>query len=258
MQLGELTWKDVPDKTNRVVVLPLGSLEQHGRHLPLLTDSLVGEAILRQVERDVPEVVFLPMLWVGVSEHHRGFPGTVSVPAALYTSLVEQMVECLIQAGFRRIFVFNGHGGNEHPGQQALLNVQLRHGDLADLWLAMAGWWELAGASMAALEGFQQKEAIHACEIETSLVQAIRPDLVDSAEPHGAAIDFDSAFYSPDMSRPSQVYVPRAFHQLSRTGAFGLPQAANVTKGKSVFEVVVRDVAAFLREFAGWETFGPG
>ena len=257
MKLGELSWNDVPDHTGRVVVLPLGSTEQHGRHLPLRTDTLMVEHIAERVERELPEMLFLPALWVGMSEHHRGFPGTVSLPAALYTGVVEQMAECLIQAGFRRIFLLNGHGGNTLPGQQALFNVQLRHPERPDLWLAMAGWWDLAAASMAALEGFEQSDVIHACEIETSMVQAVRPDLV-GADRHGAVIDFPSAYYAPDHRRPSSVYVPRDFRQLSRTGAFGLPQAASPAKGQSVLDVVVRDVVAFLREFSGWPAFSPG
>jgi creatinine amidohydrolase len=75
MQLGERNWLEAKALTNRVVVLPLGSHEQHGHHLPLLTDTVIGTEIARRAEAELgDEALFLPTLWVGASDHHRAFP----------------------------------------------------------------------------------------------------------------------------------------------------------------------------------------
>src|SRR3954467_1624372 len=106
MQLGERGWTDVEALFDRVVVLPLGSLEQHGHHLPLFTDSLIGTEIARRAEAELgDEALFLPMLWVGASDHHRKFPGTVSISNDVYIRVLVDILESLISTGFRRIFL---------------------------------------------------------------------------------------------------------------------------------------------------------
>src|SRR6476620_5749522 len=102
MQLGELTWTAVAGPAGRVVVLPLGSLEQHGPHLPLLTDTLIGGEIARRAEAELGEAaLFLPPLWVGASDHHRRFRGTVSLGNELYVRVLVDLLESLIGSGFR-------------------------------------------------------------------------------------------------------------------------------------------------------------
>src|SRR5579871_3298673 len=102
MHLGERNWTEIANLTEKVVVLPLGSLEQHGHHLPLLTDSMIGAEIARRAEAELGDTaLFLPMLWVGASDHHRAFSGTVSVSNAVYVDLLVDMLESLIAAGFR-------------------------------------------------------------------------------------------------------------------------------------------------------------
>src|SRR4051812_11247599 len=112
MKYGELKRPDIEriDKAHKVVMVPLGSLEQHGQHLPLCTDSLLGSEIAERVEAALPEtVLLLPMQWLGSSDHHLKFPGTVSVPSALYIEMVSHICECLLSAGFRRIFLHLSH-----------------------------------------------------------------------------------------------------------------------------------------------------
>src|SRR3978361_367235 len=106
MQLGDRGWTDIQQLVDRVVVVPLGSLEQHGHHLPLFTDSLIGTEVARRAEAELgDEALFLPMLWIGASYHHRTFPGTVSISNDVYTRVLVDMLESLISTGFRRIFL---------------------------------------------------------------------------------------------------------------------------------------------------------
>jgi len=258
MYLGERNWTQVAGLTQRVVVLPLASFEQHGHHLPLLTDTMVCEEIVRRAEAELGDaVLFLPTLWPGVSEHHLGFAGTISISQTVYADLLIDMVESLVSAGFRRIFLLNAHGGNTVPGHMAVYEVQMRHRSMADLWLAIGAWWGLVSERLAALEGMEQPGVIHACEMETSAILCLRPELVRREAAHGTTIPFASAFYSPDFSRSSRVEVPRDFAQLSVTGAFGYPEKASADKGERVLSIAVEEVVAFLREFATWPVVGP-
>ena len=138
MYYGEQTSNAIPNLTRKVVVVPIGSLEQHGHHLPMLTDSLIGGEITRRAEAEVGDLaLFLPMLWAGASDHHLGLPGAISVSNDHYTHLLMDIVESLIKHGFRRIFLLNSHAGNIVPAQSALYEVNLRHrGKIDGLWLA--------------------------------------------------------------------------------------------------------------------------
>jgi len=258
VKYGELNWTQIEDASHKVVVLPLGSLEQHGYHLPLLTDTMIGAEITRRAEEALgDEAVFLPMLWVGASDHHRAFPGTVSASNHVYVDLLVDMIESIIAGGFRRIFLLNSHGGNITPGRMAIYDVQLSHRDMPDLYLAFSSWWTLAAEQVAALTNVRQEMVTHACEQESSMILRLRPELVRMDAARGATIPFESAFYFPDFSRPSRVDVPRAFDQLSATGAFGHPELAEAEKGEALFSAAVEQVTAFVREFAEWPVFQP-
>lgn len=259
MLLGECNWTEVEDLQGRVVVVPLGSLEQHGHHLPLLTDTLIGAEIARRAEAELGDTaLFLPTLWVGASDHHRGFAGTVSIGNEVYVRVLVDILESLIGGGFRKIFLLNAHGGNITPGRMAIYDVQLRHRDKPDLWLAFSSWWTIAAEQVAALMNVEQEMVTHACEQETSMILRLRPELVKLEAARGANIPFESAFYCPDFHRPSRIDVPRAFDQLSETGAFGHPEIASPEKGESLFAAATEEVVAFVREFASWQPFAPG
>src|SRR5439155_24968217 len=104
------------------------------------------------------------------------------------------------------------------------------HTDMAELYIAFCSWWAIACEQVAAIPELEQKMVTHACEQETSMILRIRPELVDMKAARGASIPFESAFYCPDFVSASRVDLPRAFHQLSRTGAFGHPEIATAEK----------------------------
>jgi creatinine amidohydrolase len=250
---GECKWIETEDLCERVVVLPLGSLEQHGHHLPMLTDSMIGAEIARRAEQILgSEALFLPTLWIGASDHHQAYPGTVSISNTVYTDVLIDIVESLITAGYRRIFLLNAHGGNITPGRMAIYDVQLRHRDMTDLFLAFSSWWTLSAEQIAAIETLDQKIVTHACELETSMILLLRPELVNISAARGTTISFDSAFYTPDFSAASRVDVPRTFDQLSITGAFGHPEAATAEKGERLFDAAATQVVEFVHEFQCW------
>lgn len=259
MQLGELTWTEVAAHTAKVVVVPIGSLEQHGHHLPMLTDSLICAEIVRRAEAELKDrAVFLPLLWLGASDHHRAFPGTVSLSVDTYTRVLVDLVDSLIGAGFRRILLLNAHGGNIGPAQAALYELNLRHyRDKPDLWLTQASWFDIARKQVAALDGVAQPGVLHACEWETSAILRTHPVLVRAEAIQSVRTEFPSDFYSPDHSGETRLYVAKTIDQLTPVGALGRPELASAEKGEAILATAAAEVVKFIREFAGWATPQP-
>ncbi|MEQ8788778.1 MAG: creatininase family protein [Pirellulaceae bacterium] len=256
MKLAELRRPEVEalDKTNKVALVPLGSLEQHGEHLPLCTDSLLGEQLAQRVEAALPEtVVLLPMQWLGSSHHHIRFPGTVSAPSNVYIEMIYHLCECLLSAGFRRIYLLLSHGGNDVPCREVLNRLALAHRDEADkFWIASAGYWALAAEAMR-LPEMVTPGTTHACEYETSMVLSVRPDLVDLKRAVSDCFEVDSKYYDPAGGGRNRVHVAQPFEKLTRTGALGRPELGTAEKGERLFAAVVEELVAFVREFSTWE-----
>lgn len=256
MKYGELKWTDIDsmDKANKVVIVPLGSLEQHGRHCPLLTDSMLGEEMAKRVEAALPEtVLLLPVQWLGSSDHHLKFPGTISVPSALYIDLVCHICECILAAGFRRIFLHLSHGGNDVPCQEVIYRLGIKYRDRQDFWIASAGWWSLAD-DLSRLPEMETARSTHACEYETSMVLALRADLVDMGQAKGEQPRLESRYYFPDLTttRPSKVNVSQAMEHATSTGAMGRPDLGTAAKGHRLLQAICEKIIDFVREFATW------
>lgn len=254
MKLAELKRPDVEllDKRGKVAVVPLGSLEQHGQHLPLFTDSLIGQEIAERVEAALPEsVVLLPMLWLGSSHHHMRFPGTMSVPSDLYIEMVYQLCECVLQAGFTRIFLLLSHGGNDVPCKEALQRLCHAHRDRQDLWLTSGGWWAVAG-DVLKLPEMETSRPTHACEYETSMVLSLRPELVEMSQAEAHLIELGANCYRPDGTGGHEVFVGLPFEQFTRTGALGKPELGTAEKGDRLFEVVSNRIIEYVRDLATW------
>jgi creatinine amidohydrolase len=258
MQLGLLTSPAAASLAERVVVLPLGSLEQHGNHLPLLTDTLIGAEVARRAEAELDDFLFLPTLWVGASHHHLHFPGTVSASQNVYIALLEDMVESLIAAGYRKIFLLNAHAGNIVPAQAALTNVQIRRRkEHPDLYLAFSSWFDIARDALSELDDVLQKSVSHACEWETSAIEAIDAALVSTDARVAGRFDFASRYFDPSYAGPSRVFVARTMEQGTTTGAYGWPERSSAEKGERILSVAAAEVIAFLREFEQWPVVVP-
>jgi creatinine amidohydrolase len=213
------------------VVIPTAALEQHGHHLPVFTDSiLVGEVTRRAEERLRPSVLVTPVMWLGNSEHHMDFAGTMSAAPRTYIDMAADMVENFIAHGFRRVVLVNGHGGNNVPLQQALFEVRQRHRRRHDLLLLFSSYWALASKP-------------HACEWETSMILALRPELVGdyrSAEPVDPRGPFDP--------------VHRAWTTKDRSAAghIGNPCIATAAKGETLLTLFAADLVDLLTRVIGW------
>jgi creatinine amidohydrolase len=247
----EQSWPQIKaiDKQTPVII-PLGSLEQHGHHLPLFVDTLEVTAVAEAVERRMRDrVLLLPTLWLGHSEHHNEFPGTVSVPASLYSQMIQSVARSVLRPGFKKILFLNGHGGNETPAAQALTELSCADDVADDAYLGFTSWWQV-GSRGAAPErhGMTTPSISHACEYETSMILALRPDLVRMNEVVEAAQIVP--WNNTELGKRVRFF--RRFHRITAAGNLGKPSAATAEKGRSLIDAVAADVVAFVEEFMGW------
>ena len=180
MDLIKLKWPEVAALSRDIpVVIPIAALEQHGPHLPVFTDSmLLGEVVRRVSTQLADRVLFAPLVWLGNSDHHLDFPGTLSAPPRLYIDLLVSLAETFIGHGFRRVVFVNGHGGNDVPGKQAVFELRQRHRQERDLLFLFATYWSLGVKPWEFDSTLQQREMGHACEWETSMILRLDASLV--------------------------------------------------------------------------------
>ena len=245
VDLATMTWPDV-DALSRdtPVVIPVAALEQHGRHMPVFTDSmLLGEIVRRAKERCHSRALFLPLMWLGNSHHHMDFPGTISAQPRVWMDMLKGLVDNMIQHGFRRIVVINGHGGNDVPARQGTFELRQEYRDRNDLLLLAATYWTLADPA-ATMSDLRQQEMGHACEWETSMVLRLTPELVKN---HSGVLDvpFGSGF------APSA----RAWTMPDRSqaGHIGCPADASPEKGEQLFELFSNGLSDLIHRVEQWD-----
>ena len=254
MRYGEGRWVDIEelDKEKVVVVCPLAALEQHGHHLPLLTDTfLVTEVAERAEKANSENILLTPTMWLGSSDHHLDFPGTISIPATLYIDVVKNIIRCFVKAGFGRILFLNGHGGNVAPGQVAITEMVNSCDEAEAVSIAFASYWTLAGDAFSPEKhGMQSPQVTHACEFETSMMLVVRKELVhlNAVKSHPPVIE--SKFFHSEQG--GRVSVANRFRRLTATGAMGKPEHAPAEKGESLLAAAAKEVCSFVDEFLGW------
>jgi creatinine amidohydrolase len=191
-------------RRDAMVIVPVGSLEQHGPHLPVEVDSVLGEATARRtaelIARTEP-VPVLPMLWTGVSEHHMSFGGTITLDLEAFYATIRCICQSLVRHGFRRIVLET------------------------------------------------QKALLHACEAETSMMMALRPELV--AEDR---IPLAKTNTTPDITDlvGGGIYRWRTLGAISSSGVWGHPEAASAAKGEQLLAAIAEQIAAKLTNKELW------
>jgi creatinine amidohydrolase len=246
MRLEDMTWAEVDALSRDVpMVFPVAALEQHGRHLPLFTDSLLLGEIVRRASVPLGDrVVFAPVTWLGSSDHHLDFPGTLSAAPRVYLDLLNGLLENVIRHGFRRLVLLNGHGGNIVPMQQAIFETRQRHRDRTDLLLLAASYWTLGTASAASEPIAGQSRMGHACAWETSMMLRTAPQLVQdpsAVEP----VPLDGSF---EPASRAWTTIER-----SRVGHIGDPRHASAEHGERLLSRFAADVVALLERVAAWD-----
>jgi creatinine amidohydrolase len=231
--------KDTP------VVVPIAAVEQHGRHLPVFTDSmLLGEVTRRAAESLGDRAIWTPLLWLGNSHHHIDFPGTLSAAPRTYLDVLGDLIDNHVTHGFRRIVLLNGHGGNIVPGQQAVFEARQRYRERDDLLLLSATYWLLCSKPNQLEPTLVQTDMGHACEWETSMILRLAPHLV------GELSGLEPVSQSPSFAPASRGWITR---ERTEPGHIGDPRRATAEKGEFLFRTFAHDVVAFLERVIAWD-----
>ena len=236
-------------ETGKVVLLPIGHTEQHGYHAPLATDTLIIDALGQGTARAVPEqAVCLPAFPYGVSTHRRSFAGTFSIGGRTFEDFWLAVLDELVGRGFNRFYLLSGHGGNS----SFLVNVIKYAGEKYPEIFCATSFLYLSGPQgVAALESRRQSAQGgmgHACELETSLVLHLRPDLVH-LERAVDELDFISTpSYYMDWIEGGALSANPPWSDDTRTGAYGAGSLGTVEKGDYWLQVAIEEKAAHVAE----------
>jgi creatinine amidohydrolase len=253
MRLESARWPDLPSLANRIFVVPLGSLEQHGPHLPVFTDSLIVGHVANRVEELCSDrIVLLPVQWLGHSPHHRRF-GCVSLDLMPYVEMIRGMCRSLVSIGARRILLLNGHGGNDIPCKAALRELKSEFESLKDLYIAYATYWNLAAPEFTKIRESPPGGMGHACEMETSIMLNRHQGLVDMSKAVRGGPSEERGYRISDMLKGEPYTLIAEFDELSESGVIGMPDFATPEKGAQFLEAAAQGVVRFLDQFARWD-----
>ena len=232
----------LPNKAGAVVLLATGAIEQHGRHLPVAVDALMGQVWLERalalLPGDFPYFV-APPITIGRSVEHTGFPGTLTVSKETLRLQLLAIARQLHAWGFRRVAVLNTHGGNLAVLGYTLREIETLYGLQAAL---LRPRWDCD------LSAQEQTFGFHAGELETSWMLAVAPALVDMT---AATCEWPARLDQPGRLRPeaSAARVAWVTRDLSRSGAMGDATAATTEKGERWLTLGAESLAAAIKAF---------
>jgi len=238
-----------PADCDKVVILPIGHTEQHGYHAPLSTDTLIIEAIGRGTAEANPEqAVCLPVFPYGVSTHRRSFPGTFNVGGRAFEDFWLAVVDTLVSRGFTRFYLMSGHGGNS----SFLVNVVKYAGEKYPQIFCATAFLYLSGPQgIAALEVKRQSKLGgmgHACELETSLILHLRPELIHLERAVDETNFITTPNYYMDWIEGGALTANPPWEDDTRTGAYGAGSLGTAEKGKFWLEAAVAEKVEHVAE----------
>lgn len=236
------------EEDGSIAVVPVGSLEQHGHHLPVATDSLLAEAVAHagaeQIWESLP-VLVTPVVWSGHSPHHLPFGGTLSLETTTLQSLLSEVAETALANEFDAVLFVNGHGGNSSIVASTVSSVGKEQTESEVLGIT---YFRLADATIEDVRDSDVGGISHGGELETSLMMHLHPALVQEDEIEGTLRDEPYDRGRHDLFDDGVLSIYRTFDEYSQSGAIGAPDRATPEKGEEIFGHLQREMSALLEE----------
>jgi creatinine amidohydrolase len=250
-QYGELTWPEVKDAADagKVAVVPVATIEDHGRHLPIDTDvRLCVAACDRAVASASDRAVLVPPINHGFSPHHMDFPGAITIGAETFIQYGVDVCRSLAQHGFKRILIVNGHGSNTPFVDIIARLTTVQTGAL----VAAVNYWAAPGVRAVA-EALRESDKIggmnHACEFETSIYLALRPDLVDMTKAvREMGHEPTSNYWTDLVAGDGPLMMMEYWSAISKTGVMGDPTKATAEKGERLLAAAAHGLVELIDE----------
>lgn len=239
----KLTWPEVQDYLEKsdVVLFPTGSTEQHGKHIAEDNDAFTAFQIAKRVAEKTGVLVAPPMPF-GNAIHHMKFPGTITLTFSTLVNVYKEVCKSLLQHGFKKIVIMNGHGGNTNAIAQALREVREETGKIVYSLMVFPGERGFGSESVKIME---QEGGGHACEEETSIAlylgQRVLMDRAEDWKPPKTWTEFDTKYRR-------KVTTAMDWHELTEIGSIGEPTLSTEEKGRQMVEAVVEEISAFIED----------
>jgi creatinine amidohydrolase len=240
--------QEIGASTGSIVVVPVGSVEQHGAHLPVITDTLlvsrVVQASIEQLGQTAP-VLDTPPVWLGCSEHHLDFGGTLSVGRETLLAVLEDVADTALENGFDGLVLVNGHGGNKPAIGCAVNDIGAQHPDVTVSGLT---YFDLAAEVVPEVRDSDTGGMAHGGEFETSLLLHLAPEVVRTDQLEDMPLDEPAERGLSDMFEPGPLQTYRPFAAYSDSGAIGTPTKASAEKGERLFDAIVAELVDTIRQ----------
>jgi len=235
------------DRERLIAVLPVSAIEQHGPHLPLSVDTTIIEGVVDRVAAQLPAdlpAVFLPTQRIGKSNEHSRYPGTLTLSLNTLVNLWMEIGDCVAAAGVRKLVIFNSHGGQGMVGDIVARDLRVKH----DMLVVATNTYSF-GTPPGMFSAQETQHGIHGGDKETSVVLALRPDLVDM----GKARNFRSSAEklvaeTRHLSINARAKVGWQIQDLNAAGACGDASIATAEKGEAVLAHVATQFIEMLRD----------
>ncbi|SIT77215.1 creatininase family protein [Pontibacter indicus] len=239
--LAESNWKAIKDQQVEVAILPWGATEAHNYHMPYGTDNYEAEAVAAEAARLAWEagakVTVLPVIPFGVNTGQADITLDINLNPSTQLAILRDIVEVLNRQGIRKLLVLNSHGGNDFKPMLRELGLKF-----PAMFLLTCNWFLAADR-----KAYFDSPGDHADEMETSIMQHLRPDLVLPLSEAGEGKEYKSKLTG---IREGWAWSERLWSQVSDDTGIGNPVAATPAKGKAFFEATTRNIAQLLQELA--------
>jgi creatinine amidohydrolase len=252
MRLTDAAWAtrpygevvDLAARDGSLLVVPVGSLEQHGHHLPTATDTLLVDGVAHgaAAATDAP-VLVTPPVWSGISPHHTAFGGTVSLGRETLAVLLEGIADTALENGFDTLLLLNGHGGNAALVDAVGASVGATHPDVE---VSSLTYFTLAADVVDEVRDSDVGGMGHGGEFETSLLLHLHPELVDVDRAERTMMDEPYEHVRQDLFVGGRLSVYRPFEEYTDSGVIGDPTLATAEKGERLFTHLCAELATLF------------
>lgn len=248
MKLERLKHTEIAALNSRtVVVIPTASIEQHGPHLPVGTDTMIGQGIIDSVDKACgSKLLVLPVQHLGCSEHHMGRKGTVTLLHDTYRGALLQQIDSMYRHGFRRFLISNSHGGNLAINGVVGEEASSRWPDAEIINIT---WFRFAADEIRDMVEGEYPSVGHACEFETSVMLVLHPDLVDMSKAVDDGIPPRVSQLENDLLRGGKASWSVPFHVQTKHGVIGKATLATKAKGEEILKRTTAAYKKFITDF---------